>query len=173
MNYLTPEGSGVTASRLFLGREHDFQVARIAEYFRVEPDFYKKVKFDAEIVKKDAPPFYTACMTGNGPFPEANTLEWQVSAFASAETAYHYLIKGLTDMLTVSLQLVGINDVQSIYIDGGFSKNEIFTKLIALNFPNHSVYATDLPYATSLGAALHVTRPQSFDFAGDIYEITA
>jgi len=173
MNYLTPEGSGVTASRLFLGREHDFQVARIAEYFRVEPDFYKNVKFNKEILKADTPPFFSACMTGNGPFPEPNTQEWQVSAFASAESAYHHLLKGLTDMLTVSLQLIGINDVQSIYIDGGFSKNEIFVKLIAMNFPKHSVFATDLPYATSLGSALHVTRPQTFDFSGDIYEIKA
>jgi L-fuculokinase len=173
MNYLTPEGSGVTASRLFLGREHDYQVARIAEYFRVEPDFYKGVAFNEEILKADTPPFYTACMTGNGPFPEPNPQEWQVSAFASAESAYHHLIKGLTELLFVSLDLVGVNDVQAIYIDGGFARNEIFTKLVARNYPNHSVYATDLPYATSLGAALHVTRPQSFEFSKEIYEIKA
>ena len=171
MNYLTPEGSGVTASRLFLGREHDYQTARIAEYFRVAPDFYKKVAFNEEILKADTPPFYTACMTGNGPFPEPSPQEWQVSAFASAETAYHHLLKGLTDLLKVSLQLVGIDDVQSIYIDGGFARSEIFTRLIARNFPNHKVYGTNLPYATSLGAALHVTRPQTFEFKGEIREI--
>jgi L-fuculokinase len=173
MNYLTPEGSGVTASRLFLGREHDYQLARIADYFRVEPEFYKSVKFDAEILKADTPKFYPACMTGNGPFPEPSPMEWQVSAFASADAAYHHLIKGLTDMLSVSLELVGVHDVQAIYIDGGFSRNEIFTRLIARNFPNHTVHATDLPYATSLGAALHVTRPQSFEFLNDNKEIKA
>ena len=173
MNYLTPEGSGVTTSRLFLGKEHDYQVARIAEYFHKEPDFYKSVSFDENILKASTPPFYTACMTGNGPFPEANTQEWQVSAFASAESAYHHLLKGLTDMLVVSLQLIGINEVQSIYIDGGFSKNDIFTRLVARSFPDHKVYATDLPYATSLGAALHVTRPQSFEILGDIKEVVA
>jgi len=172
MNYLTPEGSGVTASRLFLGREHDYQVARIAEYFRVEPDFYKRVTFNEEILSADTPPFYTACMVGNGPFPEPSPQEWQVSAFASAEHAYHHLLKGLTRLLFVSLDLVGINDVQAIYIDGGFARSEIFTKLIARHYPNHKVYATDLPYATSLGAALHVTRPQTFEFSKEIYEIT-
>ncbi|QRR01850.1 FGGY-family carbohydrate kinase [Dyadobacter sandarakinus] len=171
MNYLTPEGSGVTASRLFLGREHDYQVNRIAEYFRVAPDFYKQVKLDEEILKADTPPFYSACMTGNGPFPEANTQEWQVSAFSSAEAAYHHLLKGLTDMLAVSLELVGVNDVQAIYIDGGFARNEIFTKLVARNFPKHTVHVTDLPYATSLGSALHVTRPQNFEFLSEIREI--
>lgn len=173
MNYLTPEGSGVTASRLFLGREHDYQVARIAEYFRVEPDFYKKVVFNEDVLKAETPRFYTACMTGNGPFPEPSPQEWQISAFASAESAYHHLIKGLTELLFVSLDLIGINDVQAIYIDGGFARNEIFTKLVARHYPNHSVYATDLPYATSLGAALHVTRPQTFEFSKEIYEIKA
>lgn len=171
MNYLTPEGSGVTTSRLFMGREHDYQLARIVEYFNVEPDFYKRVAYDENIIKADTPPFYSACMTGNGPFPEPNTQEWQISAFASAEAAYHHLIKGLTDMLFVSLQLVGINEVQSIYIDGGFSKNKIFTTLIAKNYPDHKVYTTNLPYATSLGAALHVTRPQSFEFTSEIEEV--
>jgi sugar (pentulose or hexulose) kinase len=171
MNYLTPEGSGVTASRLFLGREHDFQVARIADYFRVEPDFYKRVVFNEAYLDLDTPKFYSACMIGNGPFPEPNTQEWQVSAFSSAEIAYHHLIKGLTELLFVSLDLVGVNDVQAIYIDGGFARNEIFTKLIARHYTNHKVYATDLPYATSLGAALHVTRPQTFDFIEEIREI--
>lgn len=171
MNYLTPEGSGVTASRLFMGREHDYQVARIVEYFNVAPDFYKSVAFDEEILKADTPKFYTACMTGNGPFPEPNTQEWQISAFSSAEAAYHHLIKGLSELLFVSLNLVNINDVHAIYVDGGFARNEIFTRILARQYPNHKVYATDLPYATSLGAALHVTRPQTFEFSSEIYEI--
>nr|WP_295932758.1 FGGY family carbohydrate kinase [uncultured Dyadobacter sp.] len=171
MNYLTPEGSGVTASRLFMGREHDYQVARIVEYFNIAPDFYKSVAFDEEILKADTPKFYTACMTGNGPFPEPNTQEWQISAFSSAEAAYHHLIKGLSELLFVSLNLVNVNDVHAIYVDGGFARNEIFTRILARHYPNHKVYATDLPYATSLGAALHVTRPQTFEFSNEIYEI--
>ncbi len=171
LNFLTPEGSGVTASRLFMGREHDFQVARIAEYFRVEPDFYKRVAFTESFLNADTPPFYTSCMVGNGPSPEPSPQEWQVSAFASAESAYHHLLKGLTNLLSTSLNLIGINEVESIYIDGGFARNEIFTRLVARNFPNHSVYATELPYATSLGAALHVTRPQTYGFHDEIREI--
>lgn len=173
LNYLTPEGSGVTTSRLFMGREHDFQTARIAEYFRVPSDFYKKVAYDAALLTKNKPPFYTACMVGNGPFPEPAPQEWQVSAFASAESAYHALLDGLTDLLSVSLQLIGINEVESIYVDGGFARNEIFLKLLAQKFPNHHVNATELPYATSLGAALHVTRPQSYEFKDEIREVTA
>ncbi len=173
LNFLTPEGSGVTASRLFMGREHDYQVARIAEYFKVEPDFYKTVTFDQGALDKAAPPFYSACMVGNGPKPEPSPQEWQVSAFANAADAYHHLMNGLVELLKLSLQLIGIKDVSCIYIDGGFARNEIFGKLIAQAYPDHQVFATDLPYATSLGAALHVTRPETFEFKEGIREVTA
>lgn len=173
LNYLTPEGSGVTTSRLFMGREHDYQAARIAEYFKVDADFYKKVVFEESYLTADTPPFYTACMTGNGPFPEASKHEWQIDAFASAESAYHHLIKGLTNLLTVSLDLISIHEVESIYVDGGFAKNKIFMRLLARAFPKHKVFTTELPYATSLGAALHVTRPQSYKFENVIHEVQA
>jgi L-fuculokinase len=171
LNYLTPEGSGVTTSRLFMGREHDYQAARIAKYFNVDADFYKKVSFDESYLTADTPPFYTACMTGNGPFPEASKQEWQIGAFASAEAAYHHLIKGLVNLLTVSLDLISIHEVESIYVDGGFAKNKIFMRLLAQAFPKHKVFTTELPYATSLGAALHVTRPQSYKFENVIHEV--
>ncbi|WP_025762516.1 FGGY-family carbohydrate kinase [Dyadobacter tibetensis] len=171
MNFLTPEGSGVTASRLFMGREHDYQTARIAAYFRVKPDFYKSVTLDEEILKMDTPPFYSACMTGNGPEPAANTQEWQISAFSSAESAYHHLMVGLVGLLHKSLNLIAVNEVSSIFVDGGFAKNQLFTKLVARTFPNHKVYASELPYATSLGAALHVTRPERYEFKDAIKAI--
>lgn len=107
-------------------------------------------------------------MEGNGPRPEKQEGIWDVSAYATAEAAYHGLIKGLTELLFLSLDLISVNDVKSIYIDGGFARNKIFTKLIARNYPNHQVYTTELPQATALGAALHVTRPQFFDFPGKI-----
>ncbi|PWJ57240.1 sugar (pentulose or hexulose) kinase [Dyadobacter jejuensis] len=173
LNFLTPEGSGVTASRLFMGREHDFQVQRIAEYFRVPADFYKSVQLDEGLLKLDTPPFFPACMEGNGPEPAPSPQDWQISAFASAEAAYHHLIVGLVKLLKKSLDLIAVEDVDSIFIDGGFAKNKIFGKLVARTFPNHEVYASELPYATSLGAAVHVTRPDSFEFKDAIKIITA
>jgi L-fuculokinase len=171
LHYMTPEGSGVKASRVFLGREHDHQVERIAEYFKVPVDFYKGVAFDEKYLTAPAPPFYPALMEGNGPFPAPSPQAWQVSAFASAEAAYHHLLIGLTHILSVSLQLIGVEEVPTLFVDGGFSRNTIFAQLLARQFPNHEVFTTELPYATALGAALHVTRPQHFEFPGKITKV--
>jgi sugar (pentulose or hexulose) kinase len=171
LHFMTPEGSGVKASRVFMGREHDHQVREIAEYFKVDPDFYREVEFNNKELEADAPPFYPACMEGNGPFPQVQPGPWQISAFATPQSAYHHLISGLTNILTTSLHLIGVEDVPTLFIDGGFAKNKIFTQLMARQFPNHEVYTTLLPYAAALGAALHVTRPQSFEFPGEIVKV--
>lgn len=171
LHFMTPEGSGVKASRVFMGREHDHQVERIARYFRIEPDFYRNVVFDASHLDADAPPFYPACMEGNGPFPEPQPHDWQISAFATPEAAYHQLLIGLTNIVAVSLDLIGVEEVPTLFVDGGFAKNRIFTQLLARKFPNHEVYTTLLPYAAALGAALHVTRPQTFEFPGELVKV--
>lgn len=171
LHFMTPEGSGVKASRVFMGREHDFQVTRIAEYFKLEPEFYRTIPFDARELEKDAPPFYPACMEGNGPFPEVQPHEWQISAFATPEAAYHHLLIGLTNIVATSLRLIGVDEVPTLFIDGGFAKNHIFTQLLARQFPKHEVFTTLLPYAAALGAALHVTRPQTFEFPGEIVKV--
>lgn len=171
LHFMTPEGSGVKASRVFMGREHDYQVTRLNEYFGLEPDEYRSFQFDPKELEKEAPPFYTACMEGNGPFPEPQPAMWQISAFATPQSAYHHLLIGLTNIVATSLKLIGVDDVPTLFIDGGFAKNNIFTQLLARHFPNHQVYTTLLPYAAALGAALHVTRPQTFEFPGEIVKV--
>ena len=173
LHYMSTEGSGVKASRLFMGREHDYQSERIAAHFGVPKNFYKSVAYDSSLIANVATPFYPACMEGNGPKPEKQTEMWDIAAYKTAEEAYHGLMKGLADLLFISLELVGVQDVQSLYVDGGFARNPIFTKLLAIQYPMHQVYTSELPQATSLGAALHVNRPQQFEFPGKISLVTA
>jgi L-fuculokinase len=168
LHFMSTEGSGVKASRLFMGREHDEQLERIITHFGVDPNFHKSLDLNPSWLEKEVTPFYPMSMEGNGPRPEKPAGVWDIAAYSNAEEAYHGLMKGLTDLLSLSLSLIGVNDVQSIYIDGGFARNKIFTKLVALRHPNHKVYSTELPQATALGAALHITRPQSFEFPGEI-----
>ena len=171
LHYLTPEGSGVKASRVFMGREHDYQVERIAAYFNLSPTFYRDLAFDEALLAHAAPPFVTACMEGNGPFPDRPAGDWQVSAFGSAAVAYHHLMAGLTELVATSLELIGVRDIPTLFIDGGFARNDIFRKLMKRKFPTHKIFSTELPHATALGAALHIVRPQKFDFPGEIHEV--
>ena len=49
---------------------------------------------------------------------------------------------------------IGNTAVRQIFVDGGFSKNEIFMRLLAAEFPEMEVFAAEVAQATALGAAL-------------------
>ena len=44
--------------------------------------------------------------------------------------------------------------VEQIFVDGGFSKNDIYMRLLARSFPHLKVFRAEVSEATALGAAL-------------------
>jgi len=120
--------SRTKAARLFAGYEHDVAVKRIAAQFGVAEDFYRK----ASLVPGSPP-----------------------------ENAYMEFMRELLERQVKSTNLV----LQGLYappyyifVDGGFSKNEIFMNLLAQAFPNVEVFAAEVAQATALGAALPIHR---------------
>jgi sugar (pentulose or hexulose) kinase len=81
----------------------------------------------------------------------------ELSLFSSVEEAYHQLMFSimLKQVLSTSLVMNG-DGVKRIFVDGGFSKNIIFMKLLAAAFTGIEVYAAEVAQATSLGAALAI-----------------
>jgi ribulose kinase len=76
--------------------------------------------------------------------------------FRNFEEAYHQLMIDLIDLTVSSINLITGEDdsTRNIYITGGFSKNPIFLKGIARQYSEKNVCTSDIPNATSLGAAL-------------------
>jgi len=66
------------------------------------------------------------------------------------------LMADLVDLAAGSINLITGDDdrTRNLYITGGFSKNPLFLKGIARRYPGKKVYTSDIPNATSLGAAL-------------------
>jgi sugar (pentulose or hexulose) kinase len=75
----------------------------------------------------------------------------------------------------IALQRVGLQDGETIYIEGGFRNNQAYTSLLAAFFPGSRTALTTLEQATSFGgamvahAALTGTPPPLMT---DMYEIT-
>ncbi|GAA4454681.1 FGGY-family carbohydrate kinase [Nibrella saemangeumensis] len=157
LSFLTVGGITIRSARLLMGKEHDHQVARIAEHFQVKPDFSRQVNYRPDLLPPGKSSFMPACMTGTGPFPDQSAGSWDLAGYASAEEAYHHLLAGLVDMLTVSIQLID-NDVPVLYVDGGFARNAIFMQLLAERFRQKQVYRSQLPQATAIGAALYIRQ---------------
>jgi sugar (pentulose or hexulose) kinase len=144
--YLTFQGKPVKASRLFAGQFHENETKRIAQHFNLKNDFYKLINYNS-FVKTELNEKVDINKT-------AFTVR-ELNAFESAEQAYHQLIADLIAQQIFSTKLI-LKDsaVNNIFVDGGFSKNEIYMHLLARAFPEKNIYAAEVSQASAIGAAL-------------------
>ncbi len=167
--YLSYQAKPIKASRVFSGFEHEQEVKRIAEHFGTTVGKYKATKLSLPIIKQYLPDgsLYTYFDSLN-----ENDLRFADKPLTDYEDdveAYHYLIFTLVYKQYLSTELVLKNTtVKRIFVDGGFSKNQIFMNLLAMVFPKIEVYAASMAQATSMGAAVAIhkhwnTRPLPTD----------
>ena len=154
LSYLSPRGQALPAARLFLGREHDYQVQRLSSHFHVRPDFYQALRRAAS-ADPAAPPFRPWVMHGTGPYPDQPAEPWDLAYFATPAAAYQHLLRGLVALQAESIRLVRQKE-QLIYVDGGFARNTLFCQLLGEAFPGVSIQTSEVPQATALGALLHL-----------------
>lgn len=154
LNYISYKGAPVKASRLFAGYEHEQQVKRIADYFQESTAKYRTMPYNRAVMRR---------LRQNQ--PQGQALGDKVSAFGLRELssfandteAYHQLVADLVDLQRKSTTLI-VNEgkVKRIFVDGGFSKNQIYMSLLAECFPDMEVYAASMAQATAVGAALAI-----------------
>jgi L-fuculokinase len=177
--YLKADGTQVKASRLLLGREHDYQVKRIADHFKLDSEFNKPLQFDEAIfwgvqtLKRNK--FYPACMKGTGPMPKPQASSWDVSIFQNGNEAYHSLIIHLVTLLKTSIQLVDVPRVKTFFVDGGFARNSIFMNVLAYSLIQKKAVASYLPQSTAMGAFIYLhgkkgVKSKDFDLNFKVYQ---
>jgi sugar (pentulose or hexulose) kinase len=78
--------------------------------------------------------------------------------FQSFEEAYHQLVYDLVHLGMNSLQLIipAHDNTKTVFISGGFARNELFTGFLASMLPGKKVVTTEIDNATALGAAMVV-----------------
>ncbi|MFC5284683.1 FGGY-family carbohydrate kinase [Pedobacter alpinus] len=157
--YLSFQGKPIKASRLFAGFEHEQEVKRIAEHFETSVGKYKTVKLDLNLLSEYLPKgslvkYFDTLEENHFDFSKVNLTD-----FEDDVAAYHYLIFTLVFKQYVATTLVLKNtSVKRIFVDGGFSKNQIFMNLLAMVFPEIEVYAASMAQATSMGAAVAIHK---------------
>lgn len=154
LSYITYRGKPVKASRLFAGYEHEQQTRRLADHFNTNKDYYTGVQYDEEIVKalRSKSPSTTADNSGITVFSQRD-----IHGFSNYEEAYHQLMLDIINSQIKSTSLI-LKDTTTkrIFVDGGFSKNPIFMRLLADAFRGIEVYAASVAQATAIGAALAI-----------------
>ncbi len=159
--YLSYKGNPVKATMLFAGNDHDQQVKRIAAHFQVTTDYFKTLPYDPEIMaaieakENEAIGVDKELSLATATTPSVFHLR-SLHSFATAAEAYHQLMADIIFQQYISTDRVLSDSVATIYVDGGFCKNEIYMQLLSNAFPGKKVYATSMIQGTALGAALAI-----------------
>ena len=162
LQFLQIDGDPVKASRLFLGKEHEVQTSKLAKHFGKDPGYFKEVLFDRKVYKElkelnmKAFPFKQ--------LSDDKKATTDLSYFSSYESAYHQLILELVkkQVFSFKLALGDTKDIKTVFIDGGFSNNEIYCKILAENLPQFDFKKAQLASGSALGAAI-VTDKDNFN----------
>lgn len=145
--YLQPNGKPVKASRLFGGHFHEEQVARMEAHFGGS---FKDCRFSDTVfkLKPNASSVFECAFASR-----------DLADFSDLTSAYDQFMVDLVGQQIFSLNLL-LKDapVKQLLVDGGFSKNEWYMRLLARAFPELAVYAAEVAQASALGAALMVYK---------------
>jgi len=143
----------VKSSRLFLGHLHETAVNQLTDHFKKQADYYKKVKPDKQLSSllkakyKENKVFFK-------PVPDSRDLKEHIDLyeFSTFEESYHQLMNELCDLTVEAINLVlpANDETANIYITGGFSRNDLFLKLITEAYPTKLVYTSEIANAQLL-----------------------
>ena len=147
----------VKSSRFYLGHIHDVNTKMLVKHYKVNTDEYRKLNPSESVIKKLHKKFNAKRIFFKDGIPEEYVDDKiNLSLFNDFEEAYNQLIIDLVQFTGQAIRLILNNDsgIKFIYLTGGFSRNTIFTKVLAAAFKDLKVYTSDIYNATSLGAAL-------------------
>ncbi|WP_026809966.1 FGGY-family carbohydrate kinase [Arenibacter latericius] len=156
INYMRINGKAVKASSLFLGNEYKEQIKRLSDHFQVPFEYHKTIRFDHDIYFEIVQDFeYMYRWIG---FCDENMPKSTRIPYDKFEHAYHQLMVELVLLQVDSIKTVSGNDnIEKLYIDGGFSDNEVYIQLISHYLRNMSLSTTDSSLGSALGAALCIS----------------
>ncbi|GAL62583.1 FGGY-family carbohydrate kinase [Algibacter lectus] len=156
INYMRINGKPVKATRLFLGNEYKIQIDKLSKLFDVDEDYHRHVKFDYDIYSEILHDF-KHMFTWEGLIDQDMPKETHIT-YDKFEYAYHQLMTELVLLQIKSIKdVIGDDDVKRLYIDGGFSDNDLFVKLLSHYCRNMKLRTTDSSLGSALGAAISIS----------------
>lgn len=160
LNYLTPEGNPVKASRLFLGHELDHQLKTLNRLFDRDTKYYKQIRLNQSFLRAieggAVDNLYYPEVLGNEKLVADvfRPVKWDPQGCASYEEAYHHIIWGLVRLQVASVRLaLGRSPIRKVFVDGGFVDNELYITLLRHFLPDLIIEPSRAPLGSAHGAA--------------------
>jgi len=151
--YMSIQQQQVKSSRLFLGHIHDVNVERLNRHFGVVSGHYKTIKTTSEKIDRLLRNSRGRVFFRQGVPADNVDSSVNLSHFLTFADAYHQLMLDLVDLSMESLNLIIPTEdhTKTVYISGGFARNELFVRLLASRLPGKKVYTSEIDNATALG----------------------
>ncbi len=150
------DGSPVKVSRLFLGNEYKLQVKALSERYNVSEEYHKTVKFDQDTffeINKDFVHMFKWSSISSEDMPRETKIPYD-----KFEHAYHQLMLELVLLQEKSIRAaIGNEKIERLYVDGGFSDNEVYIQLLSQYLINMKLRTTDSSLGSALGAAIVIS----------------
>ncbi len=174
LNYMRIDGKRVKATRFFMGNEYRIQVEKLSELYGKEYGAHRSVKFNQDVYLKlmSSPEIHFKFEGITLKRKEISKTD--LADFKTFEEAYHQLMIELMSLQVQTIKrAVGNNqDINQIYIDGGFTDNDVFVKLMAHHFQNYKIRTTKSPLGSALGAAMVISNKKlSASFLKENYKM--
>ncbi|GLB51258.1 hypothetical protein NBRC110019_02970 [Neptunitalea chrysea] len=161
LNYMRVDGNRVKASRFFMGNEYRTQIEKLGHYYNKDYGYHRTVKFDQDLYLKliEKPSIY---FKFEGIRLQRKKLEnTKLEGFKTFEEAYHQLMIELMELQIHTISnAIGNSKIGTIYIDGGFTDNDVFMKLMSHHFSSYKVLSTQSPLGSALGAAMIISNKE-------------
>jgi len=156
INYMRINGKPVKASRLFLGNEYKLQVEKLNERFGVNDDYHRNVKFNYDTYYEIIEDF-KFCYAWESVVDTDMPKQTEMS-YHRYEHAYHQL---MTELVLLQIKCIkkaiGDDDISGLYVDGGFSDNDLYIKLLSHYFRDKKLRTTNASLGSALGAAISIS----------------
>lgn len=156
--YMQVTGKPVMAHRLFLGYEYSEQIKKLAKDRGKTVEYIQSFGFNTAIfslLQQSKQKYF--CFSHLG---EPSTAITANVADLNLEVAYHQLMIELVDHQIRSVLLAKKrSQIRKIIVDGGFTRNAFFLKILAHNLADYTIYSSSASLGSALGAGI-VMRPR-------------
>ncbi|MDV7139163.1 FGGY family carbohydrate kinase [Maribacter sp. TH_r10] len=153
--FMTPLKKQVKSSMQFLGHVHEVNTKAFCDHYDLPENYFLNVglnkKLCEDIIREGRQVFFP------NKVPEDYMADLgQLKRYDSFEKAYHQLVYEISYLVFEGIQLILDSDsnLRSIYITGGFNKNDIFVECLSQMLPEQKIKFPNVRNASALGAAL-------------------
>lgn len=174
LNYMRIDGKRVKATRFFMGNEYRIQVEKLGEIYGKEYGYHRKVKFNKDLYLKLISNKEIYFKFEGITLKRKQINKTDLASFTTFEEAFHQLMIELMELQVQTIKnAIGNNkNIKNIYIDGGFTDNDVFVKLMAHHFKNYKIRTSKSALGTALGAAMVISNKKiSSKFLKENYKL--